>query len=460
MRVVNGGVDRRRSDHVRRLPRLLAAALLLGSAAAPASFATEHQSMTPATCQVLRTNAGPIRSPAFATLDDELRRGVGDLYAGAVLMVAYQGQVIHAAAFGNAQTLATTPDGALRPLDRPRPMTIDSVFDMASVTKVESTTVAIMQLVGAGQLHLDDTLGALLPEFAGTDKAPITVRQLLTHRAGLWEWQPTWMHSAAGGPALPYLVALPLRYPTGSRFAYSDIGFMLLGEIVARVSGKPLDHYVSEKIYAPLGMTDTGYLPDAARRGRAVATSHGDDYQRLMVETGKPYPAAPFPPAPPFSAYRNRMLVGEANDANAWLGWDGVAGHAGLFSTALDLSRLSQALVNGGCYGDWRLAPSETVAAFEQTPSDPNQALGFHKSGVPGEASPFYGHAGFTGTWFAFSPQLGLSVVLLANRVHRDESDNAGYPSLTGIREAALAQSVAAVTGRPAPATDGSAARP
>ena len=322
-------------------------------------------------------------------------------------------------------------------------MTVDTLFDMASLTKIEATTAAILHLVGTGRLSLDDRLGALLPGFRTTDKADITVRQLLTHRAGLWEWQPTWLHRDASGRVLPYLAALPLRYPIGARFAYSDLGFMLLGAIVAEVAGMPLDRYVHDQLYRPLGMVDTGFLPAPALRSRAAATSQGDAYQRQMAETGKPYPAAPFPAAQSFSDYRTTMLVGEANDANAWLGWRGVAGHAGLFSTATDLARYLQALLNGGCYGRWRLAPAKTVAAFEQTPFDHDQALGFHKTQLSGITAPFYSHTGFTGTWFAFSPNLGLTVVLLTNRLHRPAGEP--YPALDVLRETVLRDSVAAV---------------
>lgn len=435
-----GGMERMKiraaRTHRFRSALLLA---LLAACAAPAAAA-------PAACPVLRDPPAPPGDLRFAAVDAAVRGGIGTLYPGAVLLIADRGRIVHRIAFGHAQTLASAPDGTLQPLGTPRAMAVDTPFDMASITKVEATTAAILQLVGAGRLSLDDRLGALLPAFQGTDKAAITVRQLLTHRAGLWEWQPTWLHRDGAGQVLPYLAALPLRYPAGARFAYSDLGFLLLGAIVTRVSGMPLDRYVREKLYRPLGMADTGFLPSPALRRWAAATSQGDGYQRRMAETGKPYPAAPFPPARPFADYRSQILVGEANDANAALGWGGVAGHAGLFSTATDLARYAQTLLNGGCLGRWRLAPPETVAAFEQTPFDADQALGFHKTQLPGIAAPFYGHSGFTGTWFAFSPQLGLTVVLLTNRLHRPDGEP--LPALDTLREAVLREAVAAVRDR------------
>jgi CubicO group peptidase (beta-lactamase class C family) len=428
-------------------PLLFCVATTLANGAVPAESVAETP-LVELGCKILQEGDPRLAPRRFAAVDEKVAQGVGTLYAGATIVVSLNGKVVHTAAFGNAEAFSVGSDGAVHRLWHPRKMRADDIFDMASVTKVEATTAAIIHLVGEGRISLDDRLGTLLPEFNGTDKADISVRQLLTHRAGLWEWQPTWLHKDRQGTVLPYLVALPLRYPIGSRYAYSDIGFMLLGEIISRVSGTPLDVYVKREIYQPLGMVNSGYRPLASLRGRMAATSQGDRYQRGMAESGKPYPAAPFPSAQPFTGYRENYLVGEANDANSWHGWNGVAGHAGLFSTALDLSRYAQALMNAGCYGSWKLAPATTVAQFEETPFDPVQALGFHKTIVPGIAAPFFGHAGFTGTWFAFSPQLGISVVLLTNRVHRDESDGNGYPSVDALRDVILRDAIQAALSR------------
>lgn len=407
-------------------------------------------------CPVLRAPASSPRNSEYEPIDAVVRDGIGSLYPGAVLLVARHGRVVHRAAFGHAQIWVSAADATLRPLSTPRVMTADTLFDMASITKVEATTAAIMRLVGQGRLSLDDRIGALLPAFRDTDKAGITVRQLLTHRAGLWEWQPTWLHLDPSAESRPYLAALPLRYSVGTRYAYSDLGFMILGDIVANVSGMPLDRYVRQNIYRPLGMTDTGFLPSPSARRRAAATSPGDAYQQRMAESGKPYPIAADPPVRPFAGYRRHILVGEANDANAALARGGVAGHAGLFSTATDLARYAQMLANGGCYGRWRLAPSSTIAAFEQTPFDAGQALGFRAIQLDGIAAPFFGHSGFTGTWFAVSPDLGLTVVLLTNRVHR--RDGQPYPSLDALHDAVLRGAVAATGGVTVRTTQGTRA--
>jgi CubicO group peptidase (beta-lactamase class C family) len=220
---------------------------------------------------------------------------------------------------------------------------------------------------------------------------------------------------------------------------------MLLGEIVARVSGVPLDEYVRRELYVPLGMTDTAFLPARSLRRRIAATSQGDLYQQRMGETGRPWPIVRDPPLQPFSSYRADFLLGEANDLNLWAGWSGVAGHAGLFSTALDVARFAQLLLNGGCYGRQRLLSPQIVARFLETPCDPKQALGFRKTRLRRGGVSFYGHPGFTGTTVNFAPELDLSVVFLTNRVHCADTATTRYPSLDGVRDALLRAAAAAV---------------
>ncbi len=197
--------------------------------------------------------------PAEAGIDPEILDGIDaavqtrlglettDRYTGAVALVAHRGRVVYERAFGDAQTHQGT-----EPLARPRPTTPDTIFDMASVTKVEATTAAVMKLVDDGRLDLDARLRRYLPRFSD-EKGDILVRQLLTHRSGLWEWQPTYMHGRNKAQVLDFLADLDLRYPTGERRQYSDIGFMLLGAIVEKVTGQALDDYVREHIHRPAG---------------------------------------------------------------------------------------------------------------------------------------------------------------------------------------------------------------
>ncbi len=352
------------------------------------------------------------------------------LYPGAALLVARGGKILFAEGQGMAQYQGAT-EGKLYPFTAPRKVSADTLFDLASVTKVVSTTAAVMHLVSERKLSLSSTLGELLPGMAGTDKAPLTVEQLLTHRAGLWEWQPTWLHKKHSRSSVyAYLAALPLRYTPGEKRAYSDIGFMLLGEIVERVSGSQLNDYVQREIFAPLSMHQTRYLPPPEWRSNIAATSHGNDYEQQMVASGKPYPILEEPPfSDTFAGYRNDVLNGEVNDGNAWYGLDGVAGHAGLFSTIHDLAIFCQTLLNGGGYGNFMLADPEITGRFLQTPFDTNQALGlWHYESGDGRQS--FGHAGFTGTEILFRPDDQLIVIMLTNRQHNGLSADGTYPSV------------------------------
>lgn len=364
--------------------------------------------------------------PAEAGMDAETLAGIDDLvaaragsgsedlYAGAVVLVARRGRVVHESAVGHAQT----HDGS-EPLDEPRPMETDTIFDLASITKVGATTAAVMTLVDQGRVDLDDTLGEHVAEFAESGKADITIRQLLTHRSGLWEWQPTYLHGQSQEEVLPFLAGLDLRYEAGEARRYSDIGFMLLGVVVERLTGQPLDDYVREAVHGPLGMADAGFTPDPDLRPRIAATSLGNAYEYRMIETGSPYPVDGDPDD--FDGWRDYTLVGEVNDGNAWYGWEGVAGHAGLFSTARDLAIYGQTLVNGGGYADAEVASAAVVDDFLREPYDSGQALGFwtnRLSTVGGSGG--FGHGGFTGTEFLFDPERELVVVLLTNRQHPD----------------------------------------
>lgn len=350
-----------------------------------------------------------------AAVESRLGLGASDRYTGAVALVAHKGRVVYERAFGDAQT-HDGPD----PLDQPRPATTDTIFDMASITKVQATTAAIMTLVDEGLLDLDARLGDYLPQFSD-GKGDILIRQLLTHRSGLWEWQPTYLHGRNQDEVLDFLADLDLRYGIGERRQYSDIGFMLLGVIVEKLTGQSLDDYVREHVHAPLGMTDTTFLPDASLRDRIAATSLGNSYEYNMIDTGSPYPIVGDLDPNDFSDWRDYTLVGEVNDGNSWYGWEGVAGHAGLFSTARDVAIYGQTLVNGGGYGDTRLASPEVVDEFLTEQYDDGQALGFwtNRLSTIGESGG-YGHNGFTGTEFLFDPERELVVVLLTNRLHPD----------------------------------------
>lgn len=274
-----------------------------------------------------------------------------------------------------------------------------AAFDVASVTKVAVTTPSIMTLVDAGALALDAPVRRWYP---GVDPA-VTVRHLLEHRGGLWEWWPLYVAGARGrDAALACAASLPPRYPVGAGRYYSDLGFMLLGGIVEEVTGRPLA--------APCRVT----------AGPPVPTSRGDAYERRMVETGVPYPVTA--DAAAFPGWREHLLVGEINDGNAFHAFGGLAGHAGLFATAADLDRLGRVLLASlAGAGPWS-AP--VVEEFFRPGRDPGQALGWRVDG------PLVWHGGFTGTRFGLLPAAGLVLVLLTNAVGRPAAVNDAWNDL------------------------------
>jgi CubicO group peptidase (beta-lactamase class C family) len=265
------------------------------------------------------------------------------------------------------------------------------VFDIGSVTKVVATAPLCMRL------DLDTPVSRW---FTGL---PGSVRDLLEHRAGLWEWWPLYLSGAADPQsALAALTDLPCRYPLRSGRHYSDLGFMLLGAIVENEYDERLDAVAEREVFSALGMTDTGFRPGVA----CVPTSLGDRIERGMVETGAPYPVTPATPPHAF-AWRGHRLAGEANDGNCWHAFGGVAGHAGLFTTVPDLIRFGQALLASlSGSGPWPRA-----AEFCAPGRDPAQGLGFRVSGGRVE------HPGFPGARFAVLPHLDRVVVLLCNRL-------------------------------------------
>ena len=360
------------------------------------------------------------------------------LFPGVALLVARQGKVLYSAGQGMAQYQLMN-SGRLHSLASPRKVAADTVFDLASVTKVVSTTAAVMHLVSEHRLSLDDTLGDLLPGFSQTDKAGITVQQLLTHRSGLWEWQPLWLHKRQSRDSVfAWLASLPRRYGITEKRAYSDIGFMLLGKIVEQISKMPLNDYVYTFVHQPLGMNRTRYLPPESWLDNIAATSQGNPYEQHMVNSSTPYPVVENPPFERnFDGYRDYTLTGEANDGNAWYALEGVAGHAGLFSALPDLAIYCQTLLNGGGYGNAMLTGPETLAAFLNTPYDTGQALGFWRY-EDGEGRESFGHAGFTGTQLMFRPDDGLIVIMLTNRQHNGLRQDGTYPSVQPAWQAIL----------------------
>jgi CubicO group peptidase (beta-lactamase class C family) len=402
---------------------------------------------------------------------------------GAVLLVTEDGRTVLEKAYGWAQLYdygegqygdwaggsdvgrspAFQPDSAVPPgirrLAGPVPMTTSTVFDMASVTKVMATTFAVMMLVDEGKLDLDAPLFTYLPDFRGGGKEAVTPRLLLTHRSGLYQWQPIFYHASDELESYADIRDLPLAWKPGAERHYSDLGFMLLGMVVERISGQPLDVFVRDRLYGPLGLGHTRFrrrrgsgegapggadaaTPDTA--GTFAATSHGNPYEYRMVHDSTfGYRYEDDPNA--WNGWRRHTLVGEVNDGNSFHAFNGVAGHAGLFSTAEDLSVLLRLLLEGGEY-DGRHYVSRTVVDAFMTPTGDGQALGWQ---VPSYApAGSFDHTGFTGTFVLGVPVRGLGVVLLTNRQNVGVSSRTLYPDVGPLQRA-----VAAALLRPPPSS-------
>jgi uncharacterized protein YbbC (DUF1343 family)/CubicO group peptidase (beta-lactamase class C family) len=400
---------------------MIAIVLLLGLASATA--VGRHKSAA---------DSGKVASnPQLSVLDSIVLDAIHDgQIPGAVVLVGHDGHVIYRKAFGNR---------ALEP--HREAMTVDTIFDVASLTKVVATTTAVMQLVQKGEVRVNDPVAKYIPEFADNGKADITVRNLLTHFSGLredFDLDPPWQGREAG---LRLAFTEKPTFPPGSRFLYSDTNFIALGALVERVTGTMLDDYCAKKIFSPLKMTHTRFLPPATWRPKIAPTEYD--------ENGK-------------------MLRGIVHDPRARR-MGGVAGHAGLFSTADDLSKFASALLQG--------SPilSQEIIEKMTTPQQPPTAQVLRGFGWDID-SPFssnrgdllpvgsFGHTGFTGTSLWIDPTTRTYIILLSNAVHPrgkgsavalrskvatavaaalpltvDEKDEVRLKSITGYNEAQTA---------------------
>ncbi|HEX9582223.1 MAG TPA: serine hydrolase domain-containing protein [Gemmatimonadales bacterium] len=307
-------------------------------------------------------------------------------FPGAVAVVGTRDGVLVERAAGHLDWAPSDPVDAM------------TLWDLASLTKVVGLTTAVMQLVEQHAIDLDGPVARYLPEFRGAGKERVTVRHLLSHSAGLPAWRPLYQEAPDSDSALGLVFATPLDTAPGARMVYSDLGAILLGQMVHRVSGERFDRYVETRILAPLRMRETMFRPPPALRARVAPTE--------------------------FDPWRGRQVRGEVHDENAFaLG--GVSSHAGLFSTARDLTRFARMLLAGGTLEGVSIVRPETIAAFTkvQDPSLSHRALGWEtangtNSGGHLLSSRAFGHTGFTGTSLWIDPANNLFILLLSNRVN------------------------------------------
>ncbi|HTS10711.1 MAG TPA: glycoside hydrolase family 3 N-terminal domain-containing protein [Candidatus Limnocylindrales bacterium] len=330
--------------------------------------------------------------PVYAVLDKAL---ADDAFPGGVLAVGWNDQ------------LAIHPFGHLTRDAKSPAVTTNTMYDMASVTKVVVTTTSLMMLVQQKRLSLDLPVSRYLPEWAAAaDKDPnptwrarVTIRNLMLHDSGLPGIRQFFKDTKGYDAIIHRALSEPLVHEPGTQVEYSDLGFMLLGEIVQRLTGQRLDVFAKQNIFDPLGMKDSMFNPPRSLRSRIAPTEFD-------------------------ATFRKRLIVGEVHDENSWA-MGGVAGHAGLFSTAGDIAAFAQMMLNGGIYAYHRILDRATIQQFtaRQDIGNSARAIGWDVVTQPSSAghdfSPSgFGHTGFTGTSIWVDPERDLFVVLLTNRVN------------------------------------------
>jgi CubicO group peptidase (beta-lactamase class C family) len=340
-----------------------------------------------------------------ARLDSIVAAGIADGAApGVALAVGRWGRLIHLRAYGRIDVAPDAPA-----------VTDSTMFDMASLTKVVATTTAAMILEDEGKLNLDAPVRTYLPEITDSAKAGITVRMIITHSGGFEAFAPLWREHRGRADYLAQINARPLAYVPGDSTIYSDWDFVLMGLVIERITGMPLDQFVASRVWQPLGMHDTGFNPLAS------APIPADSDCTSAFRADNPL-LARIAMTEIDTAYRHTHIHGIVHDENA-CALGGVAGHAGLFSSARDVAVFCQMLLNGGQYGGVRLIEPTTVARWTARQSNKSsRALGWdtpsdHSSAGRYFSARSFGHTGFTGTSIWVDPERGVFVVLLTNRV-------------------------------------------
>ena len=360
----------------------------------------------------------------LARVDSIIEAAIADRAApGAALAVGRHGRLVRLSAYGELDYrpgFATVTDSAL--------------FDLASLTKVVATTTAAMILVQDGLLELDAPVARYLPEWDGAaGKEPVTVRNLLAHNAGLPPFKPFWRDTRGRGGYLRSIGALPLEYKPGTQSVYSDIGLITTAFIVERITGRAIDDFLRERLFQPLGLRETMYNPVGPPSG---PPNSGLRYDSTMFSR--------IAPTEIDTVFRKQHVHGFVHDENAFA-IGGVAGHAGLFSSARDLAAFAQMLLNGGFYNGRRILAPEVIDMFRKRQNDySTRALGWDTPGTCSDAvsSGNYftlnsiGHTGFTGTSIWIDFERDVFVVLLTNRVNPTRANQKQTPLRRAVADA------------------------
>lgn len=334
-----------------------------------------------------------IDNPAFVDVERLINNSIIDsAFPGAVLLVWKDGKIIFEKPFGRL----TYDDSSAQ-------ISTNTIFDLASLTKVIATTTAAMICADRNLLHINTKVSEYIPGFAKNGKENVTIKNLLMHNSGLPAFKKFYALYSDPQQVLDDIYASQPFDPPGTKTVYSDLGMITLGKIIEKVTGKSLDVFCNENIFRPLGMSDTYYNPPKVLRYR-IAPTEFDDY------------------------WRNRLLIGEVHDETASL-LKGVSGHAGLFSTVGDISKVLQMLLQKGMYEGKRIIDSSTVKMF-LTRQLNGRGLGWDMKSRTGSSagslfsSESYGHTGFTGTSVWTDPVRKLFVVFLTNRVYPTRANN------------------------------------
>lgn len=348
-----------------------------------------------------------MRDDLTGTLDSimtvALREGAAP---GASLAVGRHGRIVHMKGYGRLDTAQTSPR-----VDE------NSVYDMASLTKVIATTTAAMILEEQGMLDLDRTVSSYLPEFNASDKTAITVRMLITHKGGLEAFAALYKEFKGREQYLQQINLRPLKSAPGTKTVYSDWDLILMQLVIEKITGTTLDRFLAERVFSPLAMASTMFNPDSTAFLARIAPTEID-------------------------SARGGLVRGSVHDENAWaLG--GVSGHAGLFSTARDLAVFAQTMLNGGEYNGVRIVKAATVARWTSPQArESSRALGWDTPSGSSSAGRFFsprsfGHTGFTGTSIWIDPERGLFVILLTNRVNPRRDNSRHVPLRRAVADAA-----------------------
>lgn len=325
----------------------------------------------------------------FNKIDSLINKSISDTaFPGAVVLVWKDGNIIFHKSFGHFTYDKNSPNVSTK-----------TIYDLASLTKVIATTTAAMICYDRKLFSLDDYVVKYIPEFGQNGKDKITIRNLLLHNAGLIAWKKFYEYCNYEEDVLKEIYSSSLEYELGTKMVYSDLGFITLSKIIEKVSGKTLDVFCNDEIFTPLNMKSTLFNPDDPIK-KICAPTEIDNYWRM------------------------KTLQGEVHDeASAML--NGVAGHAGLFSTAEDISKLIAVIMNKGKLGNKEFIKSSTIDLFTTRYSEQStRALGWDTKSVKGSSSGDYfsiksfGHTGFTGTSIWADPEKNLFVVFLTNRVY------------------------------------------